>query len=164
MVWFTVLGILVVIAYYILLTRRTKRVMSIPMPLQQRLETESTSVEQARALVDDFIAKGAKLLAEPADKSKPVPEELGPITREFFSRYGTLRTRRGGFKLAAADVQASEFVRGFLSIGHSEDWDVVQRPGSDEVFVVEGAETRETEMEVRFPSVYHLVLDEAQQA
>ena len=44
----------------------------------------------------------------------------------------------------------------------SEDWDVVQKPGNDEVFVVEGAETREAEMEVRFPSVYHLVLDEAQ--
>jgi hypothetical protein len=102
------------------------------------------------------------LFVEPADGAAILPEQFGPTTREFFSRYGTLRTRRGGFRLAAADVRPSEYVRGYLSIGHSEDWDVVQKLGNDEVFVVEGAETREAEMEVRFPSVYHLVLDEAQ--
>ena len=125
-------------------------------------EAQFISIEQARAMVDDLIAKGDKLFVEPADKAVELPELLGSTTREFFSRYGVLRTRRGGFQLAASEVHPSEYVRGYLSIGHSEDWDVVQKPGSDEVFVIEGSETREDEMEVRFPSVYHLALDEAQ--
>ncbi len=160
MVWFTVLGVLVVIVYYVVLTRRTKR-MSDATPSQPSPEAKPLSIEQARVMVDDLIAKGDKLFVEPADGASILPEQFGP-TKELFSRYGTLRTRRGGFRLAAADVRPSEYVRGYLSIGHSEDWDVVQKLGNDEVFVVEGAETREAEMEVRFPSVYHLVLDEAQ--
>lgn len=124
-------------------------------------EEEPLSVEQARALVDDFIAKGATLFVEPADRTVTLPEQIGPITKEFFSRYGTLHTRRNGFRISVADLRPSEYVRGYMSIGHSEDWDVVQKPGSDETFVVEGTETSGVEMEVRFPSLYHLALDEA---
>jgi hypothetical protein len=161
MVWFTVLGLLVVIVYYVVLTRRTKRV-SDATPTPPLPEEKTLSVEQARVMVDAIIAKGNKLFVEPADGAAIPPEQFGPITREFFSKYGSLRTRRGGFRLAATDVRPSEYVCGYLSIGHSEDWDVIQKPGNDEVFVVEGAETREVEMEVCFPSVYHLVFDEAQ--
>ncbi|MFL6709680.1 MAG: hypothetical protein ACJ8HI_15885 [Massilia sp.] len=125
-------------------------------------EAKPVSIEQARGIVDDLIAKKGKLFVEHADGAAILPEQFGPTTREFFSRYGTVRTVRGGFRLAAADARPSDYVRGYLSIGHSEDWDVVQKPGNDEVFVVEGAEAHEAEMEVRFPSVYHLVLDEAQ--
>jgi len=57
------------------------------------------------------------------------------------------------------DIKPSDYMHGYLSIGHSEDWDIVQRPGDDEVFIVEGSETSEDEMDVRFPSVYHLILD-----
>jgi hypothetical protein len=134
------------------------------MPSQPQSGVDAMSPEQARAMVDDLIARGEKLFATPADETKPLPRQLGPITRDFFSRYGTLKTRRGGFELSAAGIRASEYVHGFLSIGHSEDWDVVQRPDADEVFIVEGAETREAEMETRFPSVYHLVVDETLQA
>lgn len=90
-------------------------------------------------MVDDLVSKGEKPFATPADATSKLPEGLGPITREFFSRYGTLKTRRGGFELSVAGIRASDYVKGFLSIGHSEDWDVVQRLGKNEVFVVEGA-------------------------
>jgi hypothetical protein len=85
------------------------------------------------------------------------------FSREFA---GFVRTRRRRFSLKLQTLlwrrKGDSQVLREPTIGHSEDWDVVQKPGSDEVFVVEGAETREAEMEVRFPSVYHLVLDEAQ--
>lgn len=164
MVWFIVFIVLLVIACYFLLSaRQPQRMAAASMSSPSKKEVSSMSLEQARALVDDFIAKGEKLSAEPADAAEPVHAQLGPITREFFSRYRKLKTRRGGFELSASRVQASNYVHGFVSIGHSEDWDVVQRQGADEVFVVEGAETREAEMETRFPSVYHLAVDEALQ-
>jgi hypothetical protein len=52
-----------------------------------------------------------------------------------------------------------KYIDGFLSIGHCEDWDIVQRPGHDDVFVVEGSETSEDEME-RYPTVYHFIFHE----
>ena len=158
MAWLTVIGLLVVIGYYVILIRRNRRLMPVT---KSRPEAEPLSIEQARAMVDDLVAKGDKLFAEPPDEAAILSESLSPATKEFFSRYGTLRTRRGGFRLAASEVHFSEFMRGYMSIGHSEDWDVVQKPGHDEVFVIEGSETCEDEMEVRFPSVYHLALDEA---
>lgn len=131
------------------------------MASQSQTEAEGMSLEQARAVVIGLIASGEKLFATPADQNHSPPELLGPVTWEFFSRYAMLRTRHGGLELSVASINASEHVRGFVSIGHSEDWDVVQHPGTDEVFVVEGSETSEVEMEVRFPSVYHLILSEA---
>jgi hypothetical protein len=128
------------------------------------LEIGSISVEQARAEVEGLIAKGEKLFVIPKGESASPLNQLGPVSREFFSRYGTLRSRDGGFELSAADIRESEYVHGFLSIGYSEDWDVVQRMGNDEVFVVEGAETREAEMQPCFSSIYHLILDEVSQA
>lgn len=122
------------------------------------------SVEEARAMVDNLIAKGERLFVEHADSLVPLPEQLGPITREFFSKYASLHTKLGGFVLSVAEIRPSEYVQGYLLIGHSEDWDVVQKLGDDQVFVVEGAENSEIEMEVRFPSIYHLVLDEVNQA
>lgn len=167
MVWFTVLGVLIFIAIYLQTTReqqeeeeehkrkQTSMLSSLPLP-----SVADISLEQARIMVDDLIAKGEKLFAGPVDMATPLPEELGPVTREFFSRYGTLTTEWGGFLLSASEIRESECVHGFLSIGHWDDWDLVQRPGFDEVYVVDGGETSDAEMDDRFPSVYHLALDE----
>lgn len=160
MALFTVFGVLVVIMAYIVL-RRAKKKPKVTLPSSA---PESLSIEQAQALVEGIVAKGEKVVVEPVDGTPAFAEKLGPATRQFFARYGSLSTRRGGFRLAASEVHASEYMNGYLSIGHSEDWDVVQKPGRNEVFVIEGAESGETEMEVCFPSVYHLVLEEAQRA
>lgn len=130
--------------------------MSSDSPRQQ------LTIAQARAMVEDLIAKGERLFVE--GKSSKPPEQLGPITRDFFAMHGMLRTRRGGFQISVPDIRASDYMSGYLSIGHSEDWDVVLRPGSDEVFVIEGSETCDADMQVRFASVYHLIIDESERA
>jgi hypothetical protein len=122
------------------------------------------SVDEARVMVQILVIQGEKLLTETADTAVALPEELSQTTKEFFSKYGALKTRNGGFRIAVSDVKPSEYASGYISIGHSEDWDVIQIPGNDEVFVIEGAETSAAEMEVRFQSVYHLVLDEAKRS
>ncbi len=161
MVWFIALGVLVFVVGYVVLTRRAKG-MPDAKPSHPLAEAKPVSLELARAMVEDLIAKGDKVFAGRAGKASIPSAQLGPATRTFFSKYDTVRTRGGGFRLASADVRPSEYARGYLSIGHSEDWEVVLKPGTDEVFVVEGSEAGQAEMEVRFPSVYHLVLDEAQ--
>ena len=161
MIWFTIAGTLVVVASYFFITKGNRG--SDISSSQSATRSDAISLEEARALVNELVLEGEKLFVEPSEKPMKLPENIGPITREFFLKYGTLKTRRGGFRLAAAELHASEYVRGFISIGHSEDWDVVQRPGSDEVFVVEGSERDETQLPAGFASVYHLVLDETGQ-
>ena len=162
MVWFTAVGVLVVAAYYIYLIRkkREKPVMTEPGRSSER---DFISLDRAREQVRQLISEKKLLIAESAIDTREASMQLGPMTKEFFSRYGGVKTMRGGFRISAADVRPSEYVQGFLSIGHSEDWDVVQRPGSDEVFVVEGSERADAELQAPFPTVYHLVIDEVQQ-
>lgn len=119
------------------------------------------SISQARASVDALILSGESFLIERVVEGDPPPAEVGPITKEFFSRLSVLRSKTGGFVLAASEIEPSDYLPGYLSLGHSEDWDIVQKPGEDEVLVVEGSETCAEQVEVRFVSVYHLVLDEA---
>jgi len=152
MIWFIfiILAIILGIVHSAIEARRQEGSFLTSMPSPLKPKTGDLSLEQAQLAVDNLIAD-KKLFADPADKTKPLPEGLGPITREFFSRYGTLKIPFGGFVLSATDIRASEYVLGFLSIGHSDDWDVVQWPGGDEVFVVEGSENCEDELECRFP-------------
>lgn len=157
MMSFAILSVCIVILFCIALFRQSQGQMQVPLP---ESAVDNMSLEEARAKVEDFIAKGEKLFVSPKDETSLLPEQLGPITREFFSRYGTLRSRNGGFELSADGIKSSECVHGFLTIGHSEDWDVVRRPGGDGVFVVEGSEASETDMQACFHSVYHLTLDE----
>lgn len=164
MAWFAVLAALTVAAFCIAIAGRSQRKKQVFMSRQSKTDVEAMSLEEARSMVLDLIAKGEKLIATPAGETGPLTVHLGPITRELFSRYGTLKTPRGGFELSVVGIRASEYIQGFMSIGHSEDWDVVQRQGTDEVLVVEGAETSESEVETRFASVYHLLVDEALQA
>lgn len=159
--WLTFFGILVVIIYYVIITRK-KEEQVVRSATSTKLDIVPLSIEQARQIVEDLITVGEKLFVEPANKNIALPKSLGPTTREFFSKYRAVRTHLGGFVLDASEIHSSEYARGYTSIGHSEDWDVVQRCGDDKVYVVEGSESHESEMEVCFPSVYHLVLNEVQ--
>jgi hypothetical protein len=58
------------------------------------------------------------------------------------------------------NIQLSEYLIGYISIGNSEDWDIVQSACHDQIFVVEGFEKSEIDIEVKFPTIYHLILDE----
>ena len=116
-------------------------------------------LDEAIRRVKGLQAEGA-FLASPAPLSPALQNGLGPITRGFFEQYGAIRTPQGGFCLSASDIRPSEYVPGFLHIGHCEDWDVVQQAGQDQVFVVEGSERDASDMDGGHLSVYHLVLNE----
>lgn len=120
---------------------------------------DDLSIDEALLSVEGLIESGVFLVTK-ADEDMPEVHELGPVTRDFFARYRSLRTELGGFELSYDQIRWSEYVPGYLSIGHSEDWDVVQYPGKDDVFVVEGFRSIDPCMEAGFDSIYHLALDE----
>jgi hypothetical protein len=167
MIWFTILGVLLVLGSYLFLRHRAEgaRAQSEPIVAKsERPPTERLSTENAKALVDDLVVRGERLVTKPGAVESTLPSSLGPATREFFSKYGMVRTRNGGLELNASEIHPSEYVGGCISIGHSEDWDVIQKPGTDEVFVVEGGGDPGKSFDVCFESVYHLVIDEVQKA
>jgi len=158
MSWF-ILGLLTMIASYLWRTRRAKP-MSIP-PLGNRVPSVLTSVPpaEARRQVGALAERGDRLMAIRANRKSAIPSGFGPLTREFFETYDSLKSDDCGFELDVQEIRPSIYVVGFISIGHYEDWDVVQRPGANDVFVVDGTETTEVEMEW-FPTVYHFVVHE----
>ena len=116
-------------------------------------------LQAARLKLAESVSLG-RLIAKRPGQPRLSKAKLGPITQQFFAEYALAQSQLGGLVVAASEIAPSEYLAGFVSIGHSEDWDVVQRPGTDEVFVVEGSELEE-ELEIRFPTVYHFLVAEA---
>jgi hypothetical protein len=120
---------------------------------------EPMPLADARSLVGEIARAGDLLTIAPAGGMASIPPGLGPVTQEFFEHYQRVGSKDGAFELDARGIRPSQYIEGYRSIGHYEDWDVVQLPGRDDVFVVEGSETTEAEMEW-FPTVYHFVARE----
>jgi|GEM_PF-3849457 len=160
MIWFSVLGILIFSIYFVILFRRQGRGAEKNL-IARSEELEQLTLDQVQSRVEDIFSQGSRFFVEPAHSVSAASSDLGPIAGKFFSKYKTIRSRNGGFQLSLNDIKPSEYLSGFLSIGHSEDWDIVLRRNDDQIFVVEGSEVRPSEMEVHFPSIYHLILDEA---
>ncbi|MGE4243616.1 MAG: hypothetical protein AB7E83_24420 [Ramlibacter sp.] len=156
MIWLTLLGVLLVLGYFFL-SGRDGATEAAPM---RDDFIPTVSLEEARAGVRELLAAGIYVSDPPALNVEAL-KQLGPITREFFMTYGKIWSEGGGLELAATAVASSEHRPGHLSIGHSEDWDIVQRPGQDEVFIVEGSEGLASAPEICFSSVYHLLVEEA---
>jgi hypothetical protein len=116
-------------------------------------------LQATRLSLAESVSQG-KLIARRPGQARIPDTRLGPITQEFFAEYALVQSPLGGLVVATSEIAPSEYLAGFISIGHSEDWDVVQRPGADEVFVVEGSEDEE-ELAVRFPTVFHFLVAEA---
>jgi hypothetical protein len=129
---------------------------------EQLLDTEPLSIGDARRLVESLANDPARIKAVLATPGQHIPETLGTATKESFRMYSEVSSIDDSLVLDVATIQKSNYVAEFWSLGHCEDWDVVQRPGSDEVFVIEGALCDHEDMEVRFPSVYHLIMNEAE--
>ena len=90
------------------------------------------NLQAVRLKLAESISRG-KLIASVPGQPCFQQAELGPVTQQFFAEYSLVQSPMGGLVVAASQVAPSEYIAGFISIGHSEDWDVVQRPGADEV-------------------------------
>jgi len=150
------IGIFIVIASYVIQKNSDQRRASRASMSQVR--DLPLTVDQARQYVEGILSKkDDRISITLRGPDVRVPEMLGPITSHFFDNYEDVTMQ--GLQLSIRQIAPSEYARGFVSIGHDEDWDVVQRPGEDEVLVLEGGEVVEGVTNVRYPTVYHLILE-----
>lgn len=129
-----------------------------------RAIVESTNIDEdllnkAQKLVAAYVVRG-DLVVEKLEIASGTLDELGPITRHFFALYPSIKTKNGGCRLSTTEIQPSTYAKGYLSIGNSEDWDIVQFPGQDKVYVLEGSEKSESEFDISFQTLYHFLLNE----
>lgn len=158
MSWF-ILGILAMIASYFWRTHRAKPISISPLHNRTPSPLKAAPPSEARRQLAALVERGDRLTVTLADGKSVIPAGLEPLTQEFFETYDSVKSNDCGFELDVNEIRPSVYIVGFISIGHYEDWDVVQRPGGDDVFVVEGSEKTEAEMEW-FPTVYHFVVHE----
>ena len=84
--------------------------------------------------------------------TNPEIERLGPILREFFSRFESIQEIHGDFSVSRQAVGSSALRPGFLKIGSDFEFsELVTRPGEDEVFIVTGADHPLDGL----PTIYH---------
>ena len=98
--------------------------------------------EQVKQHALDLIADTRRFRCVTENLSNnPAIERLGPILRDFFSRFESAQEINGDFSVSRRAVGDSSLRPGFLKIGsdfaHSE---LVARPGEDELFIVTDGE------------------------
>ncbi len=118
-------------------------------------------IQMVRALPFDQVKQRAvDLIANPLRfemirenlSDNPEIERLGPILRDFFSRFESVREINGDFFVSRRAVGYSVLRPGFLKIGSDfASSELVTRPGEDEVFIVTDAEHRLDGL----PTIYH---------
>jgi hypothetical protein len=69
--------------------------------------------------------------------NNPAIESLGPVLRDFFSRFESVEEVNGDFSVSRQSVADSALRPGFLSVGSDfAQSELVVRPGEDRVFIV----------------------------
>lgn len=141
---------------------------NILVKILQALKSRSSAYHKAiediqtvRALPFDVVKQHALgLIADPRRfetitenlSHNPAIERLGPLLRDFFSRFESVREINGDFFVSRKAVGNSSLRPGFLKIGSDfESSELVTRPGEDEVFIVTDAE----HVLDGLPTIYH---------
>lgn len=157
MFW-TVFGIIIVIVSYVFVIKKNSS--GKPIKLLESPVNESVPLSEAQTKVEKILSTRNDDIFVKLRIDAEIPQILGPVTKDFFRKYEEVCI--GGFQLAISQVGPSDYASGFISIGHAEDWDIVQKPGSDQVSVLEGGETIEGLTDDQHLTIYHLILSEAQ--
>jgi len=162
MSWFAVIGIFSVFITYMYKEYRMRR-HTASNSEQNESARATPSLDETRFRVDAQLEEGLIFKVVAARRSRTENQwlsQLGPETRAFFARYHCVQTIRGGTVISEELVAPSSYLSGYISIGHSEDWDIIQAPGEDRIYVAEGAERSESDLRIEFPTVYDFIAHE----
>jgi len=162
MVWYSILGMLAILASYTFYSMRERNCAAkkLPVKLSSRFKIDGLAIEDSKFQIAEMVDSGRLMVAYGENTSSSFFSKLGPLTQQFFTQYPSVSTINGACLLAISEIRLSEYAQGFISIGHSEDWDIVQLMGEDQVFIIEGSERDIEDFEVSFPSIYHFLISE----
>lgn len=94
---------------------------------------------------------------------KPSPTDttypLGPVLRQFFSRFEKVTEIKGETSLDRGEIRPSTLRDGFIRIGTDiEHAEIVARSAEDVIYVIDGTEPEGPQVEEGFPTIYHYLV------
>lgn len=121
-----------------------------------RATIETWSAAEARRVADRVLENGS-LFSVVRHGSEELPGEIGPLQRELFGRYSTIRALKTGLTLDAAGISPSVMRPEFIRIGSDTECELISRAGQDEIFEVDAMD-RQGETLRSYPTPYHLLV------
>jgi hypothetical protein len=132
--------------------------------LNDRIEEElatarALSLREAEQKALTLLLDGEKYRVvekpSPADTQYP----LGPVLRQFFSRFEKVTEIKGETSLDRSEIRPSSLHEGFIKIGTDiEHAEIVARSKEDVVYVIDGTESEGPQVEEGFPTIYHYLV------
>lgn len=132
--------------------------------IKSRGKAERAAIEdlaKVRALPVEIVRQRAlELIADPQRSEcvkgslskNPAIEKLGPLLRDFFLEFESVKEIGGEFSVSRGAVGDSSLRPGFLKVGTDfADSEIVARPGEDQGFIVTDAE----HVLDGLPTIYH---------
>jgi hypothetical protein len=94
---------------------------------------------------------------------KPWPTDtlhlLGPVLRQFFTRFEKVTEIKGETSLSRSEIAPSTLRDGFIKIGTDmEHAEIVARSKEDVIYVIDGTEPEGPQVEEGFPTIYHYLV------
>jgi hypothetical protein len=84
---------------------------------------------------------------------------LGPVLRQFFSRFEEVVEIKGETSLDRSAIGPSTLREGFIKIGTDiEHAEIVARSKKDVIYVIDGTEPEDPPVEEGFPTIYHYLV------
>ena len=135
MVWYSIIGLLAILASYIFysMQERNSAATELPVKLRSKFKIEELTLENSKFEIAEMVESGKLIVGSGENIFSSFISVLGPLTQQFFTQYPSVSTRNGACQLGISEIRYSQYAQGFISIGHSEDWDIVQLIGEDGV-------------------------------
>lgn len=132
--------------------------------LYERIEEElatarALSLREAEEKALSLLSDGEKyrVVEKPSPTDTQYP--LGPVLRQFFSRFEKVTEIKGETSLDRGEIRPSTLREGFIKIGTDiEHAEIVARSKEDVIYVIDGTEPEGPRVEDGFPSIYHYLV------
>jgi hypothetical protein len=132
--------------------------------LYERIEEElamarALSLREAEEKALSLLSDGGKyrVVEKPSPTDTQYP--LGPVLREFFSRFEKVTEIKGETSLDRSEIRPSTLREGFIKIGTDiEHAEIVARSKEDVIYVIDGTEPDGPQAEEGFPTIYHYLV------
>jgi len=132
--------------------------------LNDRIEEElatarALSLREAEQKALALLFDGGKyrVVEKPSPTDTQYP--LGPVLRQFFSRFEKVTEIKGETSLDRGEIRPSTLREGFIKIGTDiEHAEIVARSKEDVIYVIDGTEPEGPQVEDGFPSIYHYLV------
>ena len=111
------------------------------------------TVEKYFPKLDVLVALGLIVLSKNVEKLATAP--ISDITDQFFSEIKLVAPKNLSWSISINEIKPHS--PGVYLIGHEEDWFIVQKTGSDMIYILEGSEETIEDPLFAYKNIYEYI-------